>query len=103
MQPLSVSLQLEGVKNHTPEVLIIDEIGKKQEAISCQTISQRGVQMISTAHGSNIEGILNNPDLISLVGGLQSVILSDLEARRRERDGSDFHKTVGCAFQTLFC
>lgn len=84
-------------------MLIIDEIGKKQEAISCQTIAQRGVQLISTAHGSNIEGLLNNPDLLSLVGGLQSVILSDVEARRRERTGDDFHKTVLQTLETPVC
>lgn len=88
-------LQLEGVKNHTPEVLVVDEIGDKHEAVSCETIARRGVVLISTVHGESVESLVNNPDLVSLIGGIQSVILSDRQAKRAEKRGLDFQKTVG--------
>jgi stage III sporulation protein SpoIIIAA len=42
---------IEAVENHTPEVIIIDEIGTQKEAETTQTIAERGVQLIATAHG----------------------------------------------------
>jgi predicted RNA-binding protein Jag len=39
--------------------------------------------LIGTAHGNSLENIVNNPTLSDLVGGVQSVILSDEEAKRR--------------------
>ena len=38
-------------ENHTPEAIIIDEIGTAEEAHAARTIAQRGVQLIATAHG----------------------------------------------------
>lgn len=42
---------IEAVENHMPEVIVIDEIGTELECEAAQTISQRGVQLIATAHG----------------------------------------------------
>ena len=33
-------------------MVVIDEIGTEAEAIAARTISQRGVQLIGTAHGA---------------------------------------------------
>ena len=74
---------IEAVQNHTPEVVIVDEIGTELEAAAARTISQRGVQMIATAHGHTLENVLKNPSLCDLVGGVVSVTLGDDEARRR--------------------
>ena len=74
---------IEAVQNHTPEVVIVDEIGTELEAQAARTISQRGVQMIATAHGHTLENLLKNPTLNDLVGGVASVTLGDDEARRR--------------------
>ena len=35
-------LQVEAVENHTPEVIIIDEIGTEAECAAARTIAQRG-------------------------------------------------------------
>jgi len=87
MQVPSPSLQhevmIEAVENHNPEVIIIDEIGREREAAAARTINERGVQLIGTAHGNNLENLLLNPTLSDLVGGIESVTLSDEEARRR--------------------
>ncbi|MEZ4614325.1 MAG: hypothetical protein R2867_02250 [Caldilineaceae bacterium] len=59
--------------------MIIDEIGREQEAVAARTIAERGVQLIGTAHGNSLENLLMNPTLSDLVGGIESVTLSDEE------------------------
>ncbi|OGC12268.1 single-stranded DNA-binding protein [candidate division WOR-1 bacterium RIFOXYA12_FULL_52_29] len=76
-------VMIEAVENHMPEVVIVDEIGTEAEAAACKTIAERGVQLIGTAHGVTFENIISNPTLTDLVGGIQSVILGDEEAKRR--------------------
>ncbi len=87
MQVAKPSLQhevmIEAVENHNPEVIVIDEIGRELEAVAARTIAERGVQLIGTAHGKTLENLLLNPTLSDLVGGIESVTLSDEEARRR--------------------
>ncbi len=87
MQVRTPSLQhevmIEAVENHNPEVIVIDEIGRELEATAARTIAERGVQLIGTAHGNTLENLLLNPTLSDLVGGIESVTLSDEEARRR--------------------
>lgn len=74
---------IEAVENHNPEVIVIDEIGREREAAAARTINERGVQLIGTAHGNTLENLLLNPTLSDLVGGIESVTLSDDEAKRR--------------------
>lgn len=76
-------VMIEAVENHSPEVIVIDEIGRELEAMAARTIAERGVQLIGTAHGNSLENLLLNPTLSDLVGGIESVTLSDEEARRR--------------------
>jgi stage III sporulation protein SpoIIIAA len=87
MQVAQPSLQhevmIEAVENHNPETIVIDEIGRELEAAAARTIAERGVQLIGTAHGNTLENLLLNPTLSDLVGGIESVTLSDEEARRR--------------------
>jgi len=87
MQVAKPSLQhevmIEAVENHNPEAIVIDEIGRELEAEAARTIAERGVQLIGTAHGNTLENLLINPTLSDLVGGIESVTLSDEEARRR--------------------
>ncbi|RVX03868.1 Uncharacterized protein ycf45 [Vitis vinifera] len=74
---------IEAVENHMPQVIVIDEIGTKLEAMAASTIAQRGIQLVATAHGVTIENLIMNPSLEMLVGGIQSVTLGDEEASRR--------------------
>ncbi len=80
---LQHQVMIEAVENHMPEVIVIDEIGTELEALAARTIAERGVQLIGTAHGNQIENLMKNPTLSDLVGGIQSVTLGDDEARRR--------------------
>ena len=77
------AVMIEAVENHMPEVIIIDEIGTELEALAARTIAERGVQLIGTAHGNTLENLMMNPILADLVGGIQTVTLSDEEAKRR--------------------
>jgi stage III sporulation protein SpoIIIAA len=80
---LQHSVMIEAVENHMPEVIVIDEIGTELEALASRTIAERGVQLIATAHGNTLENLIMNPTLADLIGGIQTVTLSDEEARRR--------------------
>lgn len=77
------AVMIEAVENHMPEVVVIDEISTEAEAFAARTIAERGVQLIATAHGNTLDNLLKNPTLADLVGGIQTVILSDEEAHRR--------------------
>lgn len=105
MQVVETSLQhevmIEAVENHMPQVIIIDEIGREEEAIAARTIAERGVQLIGTAHGNSLENLLMNPTLSDLVGGIESVTLSDEEARRRGTQKSVLERKAPPTFDVL--
>jgi len=77
------AVMIEGVENHMPEVIVIDEIGTELEAVAARTIAERGVQLVGTAHGNTLDNLMLNPTLSDLIGGIHSVTLGDEEARRR--------------------
>lgn len=80
---LQHQVMIEAVENHMPEAIVIDEIGTELEALAARTIAERGVQLVGTAHGNQLENLIKNPTLSDLVGGIQAVTLGDEEARRR--------------------
>lgn len=98
---LQHEVMIEAVENHMPEVIIIDEIGRELEAVAARTIAERGVQLIGTAHGNNLENLLMNPTLSDLVGGIESVTLSDEEARRRGTQKSVLERRAPPTFDVL--
>lgn len=105
MQVAQPSLQhevmIEAVENHNPEVIVIDEIGRELEAMAARTIAERGVQLIGTAHGNTLENLLLNPTLSDLVGGIESVTLSDEEARRRGTQKTVLERRAPATFDVL--
>ena len=105
MQVATPSLQhevmIEAVENHNPEVIVIDEIGRELEALAARTIAERGVQLIGTAHGNTLENLLLNPTLSDLVGGIESVTLSDEEARRRGTQKTVLERRAPATFDVL--
>jgi stage III sporulation protein SpoIIIAA len=105
MQVAKPSLQhevmIEAVENHNPEVIVIDEIGRELEAAAARTIAERGVQLIGTAHGKTLENLLLNPVLSDLIGGIESVTLSDEEARRRGTQKTVLERRAPPTFDVL--
>jgi stage III sporulation protein SpoIIIAA len=98
---LQHSVMIEAVENHMPEVIIIDEMGTELEAAAARTIAERGVQLVATAHGNTLENLVMNPTLSDLVGGVQSVTLSDEEARRRRTQKSILERKAPPTFDIV--
>ncbi len=105
MQVRTPSLQhevmIEAVENHMPQVIVIDEIGTELEAQAARTIAERGVQLIGTAHGNNLDNLMLNPTLSDLIGGIQSVTLGDEEARRRRSQKSVLERKAPPTFDVI--
>ena len=51
------------------QVVVIDEISTLAECGAARTIAQRGVQLVATAHGRQLDNVIKNPTLADLVGG----------------------------------
>jgi stage III sporulation protein SpoIIIAA len=99
--PEQHAVMIEAVENHMPQVIVIDEIGTALEAMAARTIAERGVQLVGTAHGSNLDNLLVNPTLNDLLGGIQTVTLSDEEARRRGTQKSVLERKAPPTFDVL--
>jgi stage III sporulation protein SpoIIIAA len=95
------AVMIEAVENHMPEVIIVDEIGTSLEAEAARTIAERGVQLVGTAHGNNLENLVLNPTLSDLIGGIQSVTLGDEEARRRRTQKSILERKAPPTFHIV--
>ena len=98
---LQHAVMIEAVENHMPEVIVIDEIGTELEAAAARTIAERGVQLVATAHGNELQNLMMNPTLSDLIGGIQSVTLSDEEARRRRTQKSVLERRAPPTFDML--
>jgi stage III sporulation protein AA len=92
---------IEAVENHTPQVIIVDEIGTEAESLACRTIAERGIVLIGTAHGKVIDNLMNNPSLTDLVGGIQSVTLGDESAKARGTKKSVLERKAPPTFPIL--
>jgi stage III sporulation protein SpoIIIAA len=95
------AVMIEAVENHMPEVIVIDEIGTELDAAAARTIAERGVQLVATAHGNTLENLMMNPTLADLIGGIQSVTLSDEEARRRGTQKSVLERKAPPTFDVV--
>ncbi len=95
------AVMIEAVENHMPEVIVIDEIGTELEAAAARTIAERGVQLVATAHGNTLDNLMMNPTLADLIGGIQSVTLSDEEARRRRTRKSILERKAPPTFDVV--
>src|SRR2546427_2875412 len=95
------AVMIEAVENHMPQVIVIDEIGTELEAQAARTIAERGVMLIGTAHGNNLDNLMLNPTLSDLIGGIQSVTLGDEEARRRRSQKSVLERKAPPTFDVI--
>jgi stage III sporulation protein SpoIIIAA len=98
---LQHAVMIEAVENHMPQVIVIDEIGTELEARAARTIAERGVQLIGTAHGNTLENLIINPTLSDLIGGIQTVTLSDEEAKRRGTQKSILERMAPPTFNII--
>ncbi|MGC8903865.1 ATPase, T2SS/T4P/T4SS family [Thermus sp.] len=58
----------QAIANHSPEVVVVDEIGYNEDVYECLTASRRGVRVVATAHGERLLDVLENPALHPVLG-----------------------------------
>lgn len=76
------AVMIECVQNHSPSVMVIDEIGSSSAVDAVRTCKQRGVRMIASTRG-DLRKLLKNQQLQSLVGSVESVVVGDKEVLQR--------------------
>lgn len=88
------AVMIECVQNHTPEVMVIDEIGRPTEVEAARTCKNRGVRLIASAHG-DLRKLIKNSKLRGLIGGVETVTLGDMQAKAeaKKRPGGTIQKT----------
>jgi stage III sporulation protein SpoIIIAA len=98
---LQKNVMIEAVENHTPEAIVVDEIGTEEETLAARTIAERGVMLVATAHGNTLDNLIKNPVLWDVVGGVKSVTLGDDEARRRGTQKTILEREKEPTFQVI--
>lgn len=83
-QSKQVEAMLEAVENHSPHVIIVDEIRNEAEAYAAKTIAERGVDLVATAHAYTLQNLLKNPVGQILLGGVTDVAISDKTAKAND-------------------
>ncbi|KAJ3359165.1 hypothetical protein GGF32_009613 [Allomyces javanicus] len=92
---------IEAVQNHTPDVIVMDEIGTRPEVTAARTVAPRVRAMLATAHGT-FRDLIKNPDVRQLLGGIENATVGDAMASaangfrktRAERAGAPVFDTV---------
>jgi len=76
-------VMLEVIRNHTPQVMVVDELMTRGEAGLVQTCRARGIQLLATVHAGGLADVVENPVFAELMGGSQSAAVSDTVAMRK--------------------
>ena len=66
-------VMVECVQNHTPHVMVIDEIGRPREVDTARTVKQHGVRIVASTHGT-FQSLMKNKQLKGLLGGLEQAM-----------------------------
>ena len=78
-------VMIECLQNHTPDVIVIDEVGRKAEVEAAKTVKERGVRLLASAHG-DLRSLVRNKDLNGMVGGVSSLVIGDAAAAKKNAD-----------------
>lgn len=81
---LQQNVLVECVQNHTPEVIVVDELGRKEDVEAVSTVEKRGVRIIASAHG-DLVSLVHNKQLNALVGGVSTNVVGDVTARTQNK------------------
>lgn len=74
------------IRSMSPDILIVDEIGRQEDALAILEARNAGVNVIATAHGSSISEIAKRPTIASLIQ--QSVFTRYIVLSRRNGVGT---------------
>jgi stage III sporulation protein SpoIIIAA len=94
------AVMIECLQNHTPDVMVIDEIGRKEEALAAKTSKERGIRMFASAHGDFIS-LMSNPCLNYLVGGIEVVTIGDEAAKRNANKKTKAQRSHSAVFDVV--
>jgi len=76
------------IRSLSPQVIIVDEIGRKQDAEAIQEAMHAGIRVVATAHGRDIADVQRRPDLAPLFAASvfsRYVVLSGTGRSRRQQ------------------
>ncbi|CRK84080.1 stage III sporulation protein AA [Neobacillus massiliamazoniensis] len=77
------------IRSMSPDVLIVDEIGRKEDAEAIQEAVHAGIKLMMTTHGVSIEEIRNRPSLKEIVN--QRIFKRYILLSRKEGPGTITH------------
>jgi stage III sporulation protein AA len=77
------------IRSMSPDVLIVDEIGRKEDAEAIQEAVHAGIKLMMTTHGASIEEIRNRPSLKEIVN--QRIFKRYILLSRKEGPGTITH------------
>lgn len=77
----------ECVRNHNPDILVVDELANKNEVEAVDSIKRRGICIFGSIHGS-FEELVSNKELNGVLGGFKEVTFSDAMARDKNESKS---------------
>ena len=101
---------LHSIRNHTPQVLVVDELVSVSDASAAQTCSARGIQLIASCHAKSLKTLLKNPVFRDkLFGGIQHAAIGDSEAKMlgtkficERKTEPVFDAAYDCSTRTLY-
>jgi len=88
------------IRSMSPDVIVVDEIGREQDADSIHEAMHAGIRVIATSHGRDIEDILRKPVLRQLID--QQLFSRIVVLGKRSRTTSPHQIFDGAGRQLLF-
>ncbi|WP_090831112.1 MULTISPECIES: stage III sporulation protein AA [unclassified Bacillus (in: firmicutes)] len=74
------------IRSMSPEVLVVDEIGRREDAEAIMEAVNAGIKLIMTTHGKSLDEIKNRPFLKSILE--QGIFQRYIELNRRNGPGN---------------
>ncbi|WP_230632988.1 stage III sporulation protein AA [Paenibacillus athensensis] len=87
------------IRSLSPDVLAVDEIGRREDAAAVQEAAHAGIRVIATAHGADAADIGRRPALREL---LDEALFTRLVVLERRREGRAPLRVCDSAGRTLF-
>merc|ERR1712070_63894 len=92
---------LEAVRNHNPEVLIIDQICSHEDALVAAAVVQQGISLVASSPVQNLGQLIRNPALNILLG-VETVVSGDVGSRLQwDQQPVVQHRVTSPVFESL--
>ena len=67
-----LEVMLEGLRNHGPKAVVLDELGYQGDVMEAVSLTHRGVRVLCSVHGTNLERVVDNRDYEPMLGGINA-------------------------------